>query len=215
MKTGSCPGRIAFAAAIALLLTGCLFKTSTVPVRYFMLAPVATNEPPVTAIKPLSVGIGFVKMPTYLLRDSLVVRTGANEIEYVQDALWGERLDQSFQRTIAANLSRLLPSDNIYSTDWARGQVMLRVFISVQQFDVDNDGRGTLIARWRIAPADSDASLKSDIVHLERTGAPARNNPEAIAATLSDLTAEFSRGLAQSIREVAGENPRTEIGTRH
>jgi uncharacterized lipoprotein YmbA len=187
-------------AIIAMLLTGCLFKSSTMPVRHFILAPIATNGPAPATTEPLSVGIGFVKMPTYLLRDSLTVRTSDNEIEKLEGALWGERLDQCFERALAANLSWLLSSGNVYSTDWDRSQLMFRVFISVQQFDVDTQGRGTLIANWRITPPDTDTPVKRGTARLERTGPASRGNPGAVATTLSELVAGFSRELAEEIR---------------
>jgi uncharacterized lipoprotein YmbA len=139
-------------------------------------------------------------MPTYLLRDSLTVRTSDNEIEKLEGALWGERLDQCFERALAANLSWLLSSGNVYSTDWDRSQLMFRVFISVQQFDVDTQGRGTLIANWRITPPDTDTPVKRGTARLERTGPASRGNPGAVATTLSELVAGFSRELAEEIR---------------
>src|SRR5213592_3959026 len=93
---------------------------------------ISPNEPAPSATERLSVGIGFVKMPSYLLRNSMAVRNGANEIEYIEDAQWAERLDHCFQLTLVANLSRLLSSNGIYLTDWGRGQVQARVFINVQ-----------------------------------------------------------------------------------
>jgi len=193
--------RLAVGAVTAVVLTGCLFKSATVPARHFLLAPISTNEPPSASTEQLSIGIGFVKMPAYLLRDSLAVRTGASEIDYLEGALWGERLDQCFQRTLAANLSRLLSSDNVYSTDWGRNQVQLRVSIDVQQFDVDTRGRGTLIAYWRITAPESDTVVKRGTARLDQAGAAPRGNPEVITTTLSELEAAFSHDLAQSIRE--------------
>jgi uncharacterized lipoprotein YmbA len=131
----------------------------------------------------------------------MAVRNGANEIEYIEDAQWAERLDHCFHLTLVANLSRLLSSNGIYLTDWGRDQVQARVFINVQQFDVDTRGRGTLIAQWRITAPDSDTPLKSGQARLDRTGVSPRGDPEVIASTLSALAAEFSRDLAQSIRE--------------
>ena len=131
----------------------------------------------------------------------MVIRNGDNEIEYVEDALWAERLDRCFQRTLSDNLSTLLSSDSIYTTDWGHNQVMLKVFVNVQQFDVNAVGRGTLIAQWRITTPGNDTPLKGDHVSLTRTSTSPRGNPAVIAATLSNLEAEFSRKLAQSIRE--------------
>jgi uncharacterized lipoprotein YmbA len=193
--------RVAVTAIGGLLLSGCLSRPPTVVARHFVLAPIPANEPAATATKNVSVGIAFVKMPTYLLRKSMAVRNGANEIEYIEDALWAERLDQSFQRTLAANLSRLLPFANIHLTDWPRDQEVIRISIDVQQFDVDTSGNGTLNAQWRITAPDRDQQLKSGQAQLTRTGASPRGHPEMVATTLSDLTAEFSRELAQSFRE--------------
>jgi len=189
---------------VSALLSGCMLKPVTVSTRHFALTPIPTSEPrPVarTGSEQLSVGIGFVKMPSYLLRNSMAVRNGANEIEYLDDALWSERLDESFQRDLAANLADLLPSDSIYLTDWGHDQVMVAVYVSVQQFDVDISGRGTLIAQWRITAPGSDVPLKSGRTRLERTGVSPRGKPDVIAETLSELATQFSRDLAQSIRE--------------
>jgi uncharacterized lipoprotein YmbA len=200
MKSGFSLPRLVLVALTGMLLTGCLLKRATVSARHFVLAPIPTNGPAPAATEHLSVGIGLVKMSSYLLRNSMAVRN-ANEIEYLEDAEWAERLDQGFQRTLAANLSRLLSSESIYLADWGRAQVMVRVSVHVQQFDVDTNGRGTLVAQWRITAPDNDVPLKSGEARLDRTGASPRGKPEVIAATLSDLAAEFSRGLAQSIRE--------------
>jgi uncharacterized lipoprotein YmbA len=199
--------KLSFYAQLTLviaLLSGCMLKPVTVSTRHFALAPIPTSESRPfarTGSEQLSVGIGLVKMPSYLLRNSMAVRNGANEVEYLDDALWSERLDESFQRDLAANLADLLPSDSIYLTDWGHDHVMVAVYISVQQFDVDIRGRGTLIAQWRITAPGSDVSLKSGRTRLERTGASPRGKPEVIAETLSELAAQFSRELAQSIRE--------------
>jgi uncharacterized lipoprotein YmbA len=125
----------------------------------------------------------------------------------LEDAFWAERLDGAFQQTVANNLSKLLPADRIYLTDGGHDQAGARVFISVQQFDVDTLGRGTLIADWRINTPDNDAPRKSGQIRLVRAGSSPRGHPEVIAATLSDLTAEFSRELAQAINESAKPGP--------
>jgi uncharacterized lipoprotein YmbA len=192
---------------VSALLSGCMLKPVTVSTRHFTLSPIPSSEPiPVasTASEHLSVGIGFVKMPSYLLHNSMALRKNSNEIEYLENAIWSERLDESFQRDLAANLIDLLHSDRIHLTDWGHDQVTVAVHINVQQFDVDMSGRGTLVAQWQITAPDRDVPVRSGRTRLERTGASPRGKPEVIAATLSDLVAQFSRDLAQSIREFKG-----------
>ena len=193
--------RFVFVAVAGVLLTGCLLRRTTDSTRYFVLSPISTNEPSAAQTERFSVEIGFVKMPSYLLRNSIAVRNGDNEIQYLEDARWGERLDQNFQRTLAANLSRLLPSDRVYPSDSGHDQVAVRVSVNVQQFDLDTRGCGTLIAHWRILAADNDKPLKNGQARLVQSGALPRGHPEIIAKTLSDLTTEFSRELAKEIRE--------------
>src|SRR5580698_3743920 len=109
MKSGFHLPRLVFVALTSMAMSGCLLRPVTISTRHFVLSPVGTNEPEQVVAEPLPVGIGLVKMPAYLLRDSVAVRNGANEIEYLEDALWAERLDRSFQQTLALNLSKLLP----------------------------------------------------------------------------------------------------------
>lgn len=208
MKSKIYHPRIVFLALGALLPTGCSFHSATVPTRHFVLASVSTNDVTPSLAQPVSVGFGFVKMPSYLLRDSIAIRNGANEIHYIESAMWAERLDQCLQRTVAADLSRLLPSESIYLSDWGRDQVMARVFITVQQFDVDVRGNGVLIADWRILGPEGNLLFKSGQARVERAGATPHGNPQVIVTTLSDLAAEFSRKLALSIREFASIHPR-------
>ena len=206
--------------AAGLLLSGCFLKPVTVSTRRFILAPIPASEllsplphrgrgqgEGASIPQQLSVGVGFVKMPAYLLRNSIVVRKGANEIEYLEDASWGERVDQSFQQTLAANLSILLPSGRVYLSAWERDQVKVRVFVNVEQFDVDTQGRGTLIASWRITAPGSEKPLKSGQARLARPGPAPHGNPQVIVTTLSALTAEFSRELAQAIHQSAELTP--------
>jgi uncharacterized lipoprotein YmbA len=194
-----CP--ILFVVFTTMLLTGCLFKSATVSPRHFVLAPITTNAPASAPTGHLSVGIAHVKMPPYLLRDSIAYRNGASEIGYLENATWGERLDQCFQRTLVGNLSQLLSSDNITTVDSGHNQKMMCVLVDVHQFDVNTSGRGTLIAQWRITEPDHEKPLKTGRAELTRAGAPPRDHPEAIATTLSDLAADFSRQLAQAIRD--------------
>jgi uncharacterized protein len=207
MKLNFCLTRLGFVVFISLLLAGCLFRRTTESTRHFILTPMSTNQPTPAATQHLPVAIGLVKMPPYVQRNYVGVRNSANEIEYFEDALWAERLDQGFQRTLAANLSTLLPSDKVYIADWGRGQAMARVSINVQQFDVDSRGHGTLIVQWQITGPGSRTPAKSGQARLTRTGAPPGNNPEIVAMTLSDLVAEFSRELAQPLRESAKSSP--------
>jgi uncharacterized lipoprotein YmbA len=201
MKSGFRIPRFALAALTLPLLTGCLLKTATVSPRHFVLSSIPANETASTTTGDLSIEIGFVKMPSYLLRNSMAIRNGANEIDYFEDTQWAERLDHCFQRTLAANLSRLLSAETNQLANSVHSPRGVRVFIDVQQFDVDTRGHGTLIAHGRITAPESNTPLKTGDARMTRTGASPRGDPYVIATTLSSLTDDFSREMAQSIRD--------------
>jgi len=190
-------------SSLGMLLGGCLTKPARVPTRHFVLVPIPAPEPAPTTAQPSSIEVGFVKMPAYLLRDSMLVRKSTTEIEYLETALWAERLDQSFRRTLAENLSLLLASERACLSASERDRVAMRVSVSVEQFDVDAEGRGTLLAGWRLIAAGSEKPIKGGQARLIRPGSPPRGNPQAIAATLSALLAEFSREIVPALRESA------------
>ena len=202
MRSGFSLFRLVPASLSVVLLTGCLLKTATVPARHFVLAPIPPDESGPAPKEHASVEIGFVKMPAYLLRDSIAVRNGLNEIEYLENSLWAERLDQSFQRALMTDLDGSLP-ETVHFADSERNRQTVKIFINVHRFDVDTKGRGTLVAQWRIAAADGARSLTSGYTSLDRTGVSPRGNPAAIAATMSELTAEFSNELARSLKGFA------------
>jgi uncharacterized lipoprotein YmbA len=205
MKVSGFLIHLGFTAVAGIFVVGCLPRPTTVSSRHFVLSPIRTNEPAVATMRPNSIGVGPVKMPSYLLRNSMLVRHGANEIEYLDDARWSERLDEGFQRTLAANLARLLPSGTTDRTNSSTGQ--MRVFVAVQQFDVDANGRGTLIAQWRITSSNGETSLKVSNSQLSHAGASPRGHPEAIASTMSQLLEAFSRELAESLRDSGKSAP--------
>src|SRR5436190_14325857 len=96
---------------LGLLVSGCLFKKARVPARNFILTLLPASESGSGPARALHIEVGFVKMPSYLLRESLIVRENANEFHYLDNAQWAERLDQCFRRTLTENLSSLLASE--------------------------------------------------------------------------------------------------------
>lgn len=188
---------------LGVLLGGCVIKPARVSTRHFVLVPIPASEQTSTTAQQVSAEVGFVKMPSYLLRDSMVVRKSADEVEYLETSLWAERLDQSFRQTLAQNLSLLLASDRAFLSASERDRLAVRVSVNMEQFDVDTEGRGTLLAAWRLSSVGADKPMKIGQAHLTHPGPSPRGNPQAIATTLSALTADFSRELARALGESA------------
>src|SRR5262249_62319913 len=93
--------RFLFVASTGIFLTGCLFKPVTDTTRRFVLTPMPTDDPIGASGRRLTVRIRPGRMPSQLLGDSVSVRNGTNEIEYLHNAVWADRLDHCFERALA------------------------------------------------------------------------------------------------------------------
>jgi uncharacterized lipoprotein YmbA len=194
--------RFLTAAALCVTATGC-FTPHTVTTRHFTLAAVPATT---VATNGIRVGVGVVKMPGYLTGESLAVRKDAGEIVYMEGALWAERLDNGFARVLAADLSAMIPTDQVRLGAWRPDDVALEVHVTVEQFDVDQSGKGTLVAWWRITSPGGGKILKSGESRLTKAGQSPASDSQNIVTTLSELTATFSQTLAQAVREVTPSN---------
>ena len=192
------------AAGAALLgFAGCSFlKPSGVEPRSFVLTPLpAADAPPGRAAT--SLGVGAVKVPSYLLRHSMAVRRGTNEVAYLEAATWAGRLDLGLQRVLAANLATLLPTDRVHLSAWEPSDVSVEVFVTVEQFDVDEKGAGVLTAWWRLVSPVGEKELKTGLFHRTQPGPVPRSDPQGATATMSALVADLSRELTEAIKAAA------------
>jgi uncharacterized lipoprotein YmbA len=195
-------GAMVFLVALCAGLTGCGFlKPAKNMTRQFVLTPLPAAGSAATPSGSIAVGVGQVKTPAYLFNTSLAVRKGTNEIDYLTEVLWAERLDGSLQRVLAANLANLLPTDQIRLSAWRSEDVAVEVHVAIEQFDVDSSGRAVLVAWWRVLSPGGEKTLKAGECRVARQGPPPAANPSGAIATLSDLMADLSRQLTQALKE--------------
>ena len=190
--------RLLATSALCATITGC-FSPHTVATRHFVLTPAPAAK---TVSTGLRLGVGVVKMPDYLMSSSLAVRKSAGEIGYSETAVWAEPLDKGFGRVLAADLSAMIPTDQVRLGAWRAEDVALEVHVTVEQFDVDQAGKGTLVAWWRITAPGGSMVLKSGQAHLSRDGQSPASDAQNVASTLSELVADLSRQLAQALKEM-------------
>jgi uncharacterized lipoprotein YmbA len=184
-------------------LTGCFgfLKPAPATARHFVLTPLPASQRVPLGSAP-ALGVAQVKLPAYLFDTSLAMRKGTNEITYLPSALWAERLDSGLQRVLAANLSALLPTDQVRLSAWRPQDVVSEIYVAVEQFDVDTAGHGTLAARWRIVMPGGERTLKAGDSRFTRQGPSPEADPSGAVATLSELAADLSRLLVQTIKEL-------------
>ena len=175
MKTSAVLTRFFLLGFVALGFAGCSFlRPSDLVVRSFVLTALPVPDDAAAPAATRTVGIGFVNLPGYLRATSLAMRQDGNEIVYLPNARWAERLDRGLQRVIAANLTILLPAIQTRLSAWRPEEVSAEVFVTIEQFDADALGEHVLIASWRVVSPGGGEVLKTGRFHTARQG-PAPN----------------------------------------
>ena len=196
----------AICAAALLVVAGCArFKPVVQDDRYFVLTPVAVAGAN-TATGP-AVGLGAVVIPGYLLQSGIVVRRGDNEIEYSENLRWAERLDKNIQRVLAADLAATLGS-NVFATAWRRDEVAAELHVTLNRFELDQNGAAIVDAKWLILKPGSDETVRAGQTRITRPGPPLSTDPDEAIATLSTTLADLAREIATAL----SPESRVEIG---
>jgi uncharacterized lipoprotein YmbA len=182
-----------------ILLAGC---GVTSPSRHYILTPVEVTATEQTAAAGPSLGIGPVAFPAYLDRPEIVHRSGHNQLHFAGSHRWAEPLKTSFTRTLAENLSRLLPTDLIALHPWPRSAAIdYRISVDVLRFDADAAGRVVLAAGWEIErTADGTIVDRRKTAYNEDAGGL---DYPALVAAQSRALERLSRDIAEAVRHAA------------
>lgn len=189
-------------ASAVLLLAGCsLLAPQPDRSRYYTLAPLAVAEPDG---RPLAgvVGVGPVRVASYLDHAEVVVRLGPNQVDFLDLALWAGPLGENVTRVVAANLVRLLGTQQIVeqpSFDGAQPDWVVE--LDVQQCERAADGAGLFAAGWLIRDGRHRIVERGATSVREPAGAP---DTEAAVAALSRAVAGLSGDIAAALRRVGG-----------
>ncbi|MBL8199728.1 MAG: membrane integrity-associated transporter subunit PqiC [Chromatiales bacterium] len=186
--------RLTASVALALVIAAC--ASSPAP-RYFRLVALAE---PVAAASPAgtAVIIGPFQLAEYLDRPQLVTRDGPNGVTVADYERWAEPLDANFQAAVAANVGRLLGSDQVLEFP---AQTILkggrRVTGRVLQFDVDAAGLAVLEVQWGVLDGASAVVRPGRVSRYEaRASGPAA--AARVAAMNATVTA-FSADVAAAV----------------
>jgi len=175
--------------------------------QFFVLTSVAHEAGHVDG--SLTLGIGPVLLPGYLTRLQVARRSGANQIVFAEDQVWGEPLEQGFRRVLAEDLGQTLGTVGILQYPWSTGlQVEYQIPIAIERFEADEHGTVALEARWAIRrPGQKDVLLsrESRIVETARDTSTA-----AVVAAMSEAVESLSAEMAIAIQRLAtaGGRPR-------
>lgn len=188
-------------AITILLLASCTnFKPVVETARYFILTPETASDEPPNQAEP-SIGISGIVLPGYLLKSHVAIRQSTHEIRYADNLRWAERLDKNIQRVLAANLGAALGTSNLYLSSWGREEVQNEVHVTIRRFEVSEDGKVQLEAKWTISEPGGNEVKESRFSSVSLNGPAPSVDAEGAVSTLSAALAELSLEIAQAIRE--------------
>ncbi len=173
------------------------------PSKFYTLSPLpATGEvkaPKETPSRTLAIGVGPIRLPQYLARKEIVIRTDANQIDLAEFDLWGGSLQDDFSRSLLENLSLLLADARVSLYLWpGMGAIDCRVGVDVIRFDGKRGGDVILIANWTIREGQGSKVILARNTRIQEPSGG--QSYEAMVGGMSRALGRLSREIGEEIK---------------
>jgi uncharacterized lipoprotein YmbA len=201
-------GVLALLGVGLLGLSGC---AGSPPTRFYVLPSLtgAETAPPATP-RDLTIGVGPVTLPPYLDRLQIVTRASRARLLLGEFDQWAASLHDLVTRTLAENLSRLVPTDRVLLHPWSRTtEPDYQVTVDVTQFDAGPSGEVVLAGLWRLLGANE----KELVMRPARfTAVAGRQDYEATVLAMGQTLEALSQDMAAALLTIVQPAPRSEQG---
>lgn len=192
--------------ASVLVSAGCsLLAPRSDPTRFLVLAStrelredgastsVATND--ARAPSKSSLGLGPIRLPDYLERPELMVRTSATELAPSRVARWAEPFGEMLKRVLADDLVQVLAPEKLVVYPWyAVDRPERQIEIDVVRLEPDGNGEVVLIARWTVR--ELGGTGRTVARESRFTHAAKRGDPTSMASAMSAVVSQLAEELA-------------------
>jgi uncharacterized lipoprotein YmbA len=190
---------------LIILQLGC---GSSKPSRFYVLTPILDAEEGTRQSDPssdISVGIYSLKFPDHLLRPQIASHSSINRVEYAEYDRWAESLDENFIHVLAENLSKLLPSENVYIFPW-KSSTVIQYYLTFQimQYSQGADRNISLIVFWSVFDNTTAKELLRKKTTLKQPG-PTSDPLDygRLVQVMSQLVEELSREVVKELQAIA------------
>jgi uncharacterized lipoprotein YmbA len=199
-------GVLALLGVCLLGLSGC---ASSPPTRFYVLPSLTRAEAvPPAAPRDLTLGVGPVTLHPYLDRVQIVTRASRARLVLGEFDQWAASLQDTVTRTLAENLSLLIPTDRVLLHPWSRTtEPDYQVTVDVTQFDAGPSGEAVLAARWSILSANEQELVMRQ---ARFTAAVGRQDYEATVLAMGQTLEALSQDMAAALLTLVQPPPRSE-----
>ncbi|MGB8684362.1 MAG: PqiC family protein [Candidatus Binatus sp.] len=181
-------------ALIAMVAAGC----STAPSRFYSLTSTSTADG--TPATPAKVMVGPVTIPAAVDQPEFVVQVAPNRVEVDEFNRWVAPLTDGIARAVAGDLTVLLGTPDVASSQLANFTPDYRVTIDVQRFETTKGQGVTVEAVWTVRKSSDGATRAGRTVASETAQG---QGFDALAAAHSQAIAKMSGDIAAAIRAEA------------
>jgi uncharacterized lipoprotein YmbA len=136
-----------------------------------------------------------VTVPDYLDSTDIIRRTASNEVITSENGRWGERVSLGITDALAADLARRLPKVVIENRSTLESP--RRLIVDVARFEIGDDGRCIVAARWRIISADGKPLSNNALGTF--TGLASSGSDAAAAAAMTALIDQLAGQIALTV----------------
>ena len=192
------PCRLLLAVLGTAALAAC---APTQPSRFYVLTPIAAA----TALSPTAtrngpaVTVGPVELPKHLDRSEIVTFASRSRVDLAEFDRWAEPLSDNIARVVAANLSVLVPTDNISLFSSRRALPYdFQVVVDVLTLQVTPERSVSLVAAWTVFAQDGRKLLSS--AKSEFSEAATAAGVEAVVEAINRTVASLSGEIASAVR---------------
>ena len=192
-------GRALVGAVLAVAVGGCaLLLDRPQPARYYLLTAVANQR--LSSRPDLIIGLGPIRIASYLDRPSLLTRLDANRVQPSNVDLWAAPLPQSVTAVLVENLQSLLGPRQVIIYPWYRtAKVACHVRLDIRNLE-RRPGGITFAARWSVEELGGDGTLRRGTTDVDHAVTP--DTPDAAAAALREAMGQLSEDIARAVDEV-------------
>ena len=160
-----------------------------------------TQPQPVADLSDIGILVGPIRIAMYLDRSDVVIRNSQNEVQIAVFSSWAGPLPENFSRVLAENLSLWLNTKKVAIFPGSKLPFYnYNVSMNVTRFDGRPGDSAQLRARWVIMDKKKKKMLFNEHTVLDQ---PTENDSiAALVAAQSRLVADFSREIAEAIKDL-------------
>ncbi len=191
-------GAIALAVSISIA-PGCLSQRERQHV-YALDAAVDTSGNAEAPVSRPKLQLQRVLVPEYLDTTDILLRVGTHEIRESASGRFGERLSLGIRHALRSDLAARLPLDSIGLAQPAEKPAR-QILVTVDGFDIWQDGRCVLSANWSILGADRREVLTADRgTFITAPAGGGISNDAAIVAAMANAVHQLADRIASTIQ---------------